>query len=125
MTAPASAPPLQRRHLVGAVVLLVAGVLLAGGLIAGNYYLTLHVSATTATQVATAIEKARAAAAAKAAAAGLVSGLRTCTALQGLAEIKGSHVASATYGYRLEAGIQNVFEKSGCPALLRQYGPRG
>jgi hypothetical protein len=116
-------PPLQNRHLIGAVALLVAGVLLAGGLLAGNYYLTLHVSSATATQVATAIEKARAIANAKAAAAELASGLRECTALRGLADIKGTHTPSATYGYRLEVGIANVYQNSGCPALLRQYGP--
>jgi hypothetical protein len=121
----ADRPPLQNRHLAAAVVLLVLGVLLAGGLLAGNYYLTLHVSSATARQVATAIENARTIAAAKAQAAEIASALRECTALQGLAEIKGSHVASATYGYRLEVGIANVYQKSGCPALLKQYGPRG
>lgn len=117
-------PTLQRRHLAVAVALLVSAVLLIGGLLAGNYWLTLHVSENTATQVATAIEKARDIAAAKAQAAELVSGLRECTALKGLADIKGSHNASATYGYHLEIGIKNVYQKSGCPQLLRQYGPR-
>jgi hypothetical protein len=118
-------PPLQNRHLLVAVALLVVGVLLTGGLFAGNYYLTLHVSQSTATQVAEAIEKARTIANAKAAAAELASALRECAALQGLAEIGGSHNASATYGYHLEVGIANVYRNSGCPQLLAKYGPRG
>jgi hypothetical protein len=117
--------PWRNKRLIGAVLLMSVVVLLIGGMIAGNYYLTLRVSSSTATQVATAIEKARDIAAAKAQAAEIASGLRECAALQGLADIKGSHVASATYGYRLEVGIANVYAKSGCPQLLKLYGPRG
>jgi hypothetical protein len=107
------------------MLLIVVGVLVVAGTIGGNYYLTLHVSSSVATQVATAIEKARDIANAKAQAAEIASGLRECGALKGLADIKGSHNASATYGYHLQIGIKNVYEKSGCPMLLKLYGPKG
>ena len=116
MTSPGAAKPRSPwhdRHLRAGIILLAAGVIILGGIIAGNYFLTIAV----ATRTTTAIEKARDQ-------AEVSSGLRECTALQGLAMIKGSHIAAATYGYNLETGIKNVYQSSGCPDLLKQYGPR-
>jgi len=106
-------------RLLGGIFLIVAVVLLVAGLIAGDYFLTLSV----ATRTAQSVEHARTVALAKAQAAEVKSGLRECVALHGLSMIRGSHGTSgATYGENLQAGLRNVYDQSGCPQLLRQYG---
>jgi hypothetical protein len=112
--------PWRTRPMVAGVLLIVAAVIVIGASIAGSYFLTIGVATRTATQ----IERARTAALAAQQQGEIAGALRECRALQGLAEVRGSHSPAATYGERLQAGIANVYTQSGCPVLLKKYGSR-
>lgn len=114
--------PRYRRTLAVGIGLIALGVVLVGAVIGGSYFLTIYTAGRTARQ----IEAARAAVLARQQQGQIAGALRECDALHGLAMVKGTHGTSgATYGAHLQAGFEDVYVASGCPALLQQYGGKG